>query len=49
MIGPAEAKVDIHATYRPAFLIPWHVDDKFSMEAQKADDGTWVWKHLPSD
>jgi hypothetical protein len=44
--GAASAEITIHITYRPD-LVPWHREIDFPLEAEKADDGTWLWKHKP--
>jgi uncharacterized protein with PQ loop repeat len=35
----------IEIRYRPLYL-PWKLSDRFPLRAEKADDGTWVWKSL---
>ncbi len=40
------AKMAIHVTYRPDFVW-WHRHIEFSLEAQKRNDGTWLWRRLP--
>jgi hypothetical protein len=37
------AQIVIFVEYRPDF-VPWKRTESFPMEAQKADDGTWIWK-----
>jgi hypothetical protein len=46
MTSTASAHITILATYRPDFVW-WHRTITFPMEAEKADDGTWLWKRLP--
>lgn len=40
------AKITIVVTYRPDFVW-WHRTAEYPMDAERADDGTWVWKRLP--
>lgn len=43
MQGNSEAKISIEIIYKP-ILWPTKLSKSFRLEAEKADDGTWVWK-----
>jgi hypothetical protein len=42
-LGGTQFDIAIEITYRP-LLWPWRITKSFPFEAEKADDGTWVWK-----
>ena len=41
-----KAEISIVPTYRPN-LFWWHVSDEFHIEAEKSEDGSWIWKTVP--
>lgn len=43
--NPIKAEINVFVDFRPAF-IPWHKEVSFAMNAERGEDGTWVWKHL---
>jgi hypothetical protein len=43
----ASAKMDVLVSYRPIWAL-WHRHEAFLLEAEKARDGTWVWKSIPN-
>jgi hypothetical protein len=45
MQGTSEAKISIEIIYKP-ILWPTKLSKYFQLEAEKADDGTWLWKSV---
>jgi hypothetical protein len=38
----------IVVNYKPKGLW-WHKSEKFPMETEKTENGTWIWKSIPKD
>jgi hypothetical protein len=43
----SSAIIGVSVIYRPDFSF-WHRRTSFPLEAQKAADGTWIWRRLPN-
>jgi hypothetical protein len=41
-----KAEIAILVSYRPDWVW-WHRHVEFPLKAQKAEDGTWIWRRLP--
>jgi hypothetical protein len=41
-----KAEMTILVSYRP-YWVWWHRHLEFPLKAQKADDGTWIWRRIP--
>jgi hypothetical protein len=41
------AKTKIFVTYHPNKLAFWHQTTAFNYEAERSNDGSWIWKELP--
>src|ERR1035441_10293659 len=44
--GVSTAHMTIDVSYKPAWAW-WHRHEKFPLEAERAQDGTWIWKNIP--
>jgi len=45
-VAVTSAKMTVFVTYRPDYVW-WHRHIEFPVEAQKTDDGMWLWRRLP--
>jgi hypothetical protein len=43
----SHAKVSILVKYRPSYS-PFYRNEVFPMEAERAEDDTWIWRRLPN-
>jgi len=45
-VQATSARIAIIVDYRPPWVW-WHRREQFPLEAERSEDGTWIWKNIP--